>query len=376
MKKISNAIHGKICAYPPENPFGYFGWPSIAKTSDGTIIAAGSGFRNTHVCPFGKSVIFRSNDQGNSWGPAQVAVSSFIGVRDCGLTPLPSNRVLLSYFTSDTRFYYPPTRNTCPKGIEFGPFMASWDDKKVIEELGSFTRILDPDGSVGPRRISPLSAPHGPILGKDGILYYAGSVFGKKDEKGNWTFAMENYQKQPIIALYKSCDEGVTWEAVIEDIPLEFPEENLVFAEPHIVEKTTGGFIIFLRGETGPNLLATWSIESDITGTVWSKPKKIATGAPPHVMRHSSGILILSTGYRQAPYGQLVSFSMDDGATWDSDYFLHDDGICSDLGYPSTVELDDGSLMTAYYQSPAHFTPPGILCTKWELPEKYKKIVK
>lgn len=373
MKKISNVVHDKICTYPPENPFGYFGWPSITKTSNGTLIAAGSGFRNTHVCPFGKSVVFRSNDQGNTWSDAQIAVTSQIDVRDCGLTPLSNNRVLLSYFTSDTRFYYPPTRNSSPKGINFGPLMASWNDDMVANELGSFTRILEADGTIGPRRAVPVSAPHGPIVGKDGALYYAGSMFGKKDERGNWTFSMQNYKSRPVIALYKSLDEGENWLPVIEDIPLEADEENLVFCEPHLIEKTTGGFIIFLRGETGPNKLATWSVESDVTGTVWSAPKKIATGAPPHVMRHSSGVLILSTGFRQEPYGEMVSFSIDDGATWDADYFLHDDGICSDLGYPSTVELDDGSLMTAYYQSPAHFTPPGILCTKWELPDKYKK---
>ena len=43
---------GVICSMPKEK-FGYFGWPSIARQDDGTLIVAASGFRNQHVCPWG-----------------------------------------------------------------------------------------------------------------------------------------------------------------------------------------------------------------------------------------------------------------------------------------------------------------------------------
>lgn len=373
MKKIPDCIHGEICTYPAENPFSYFGWPTVAAATDGTLVAAGSGFRNTHVCPFGKSVVFRSCDGGRSWSAPQIAVTSEIDVRDCGLTPLPGGRMLLSYFTSDTRYYYPPERNSCPKKVEFGPLLAGWQEDMVQRELGSFTRILGPDGSIGPRRAVPVSAPHGPIPGKDGALYYAGSVFGRTGEDGKLYFSMQNYGKTPEISLYKSVDEGENWTPVIQKIDLGTPEENMVFCEPYLIEKEEGGFLLFLRGDAGCNNISVWQCGSDLSGTCWSKPVRIASGAPPHVIRHSSGVLILSSGYRKEPYGELVSFSADEGKTWDQDWFLHDDGICSDLGYPSTVELSDGSLLTAYYQSPAHHTPPGILCTRWELPAPYNK---
>ena len=35
---------GVICSMPKEK-FGYFGWPSIARQADGTLIVAASGFR-------------------------------------------------------------------------------------------------------------------------------------------------------------------------------------------------------------------------------------------------------------------------------------------------------------------------------------------
>ena len=60
MKVIKNVI---ICNRP-DDEFGFFGWPSIARQADGTLIAASSGLRSEHVCPWGKTVIFKSFDNG------------------------------------------------------------------------------------------------------------------------------------------------------------------------------------------------------------------------------------------------------------------------------------------------------------------------
>ena len=40
-----------------------------------------------------------------------------------------------------------------------------------------------------------------------------------------------------------------------------------------------------------------------------------------------------------------------------------------DLGYPATVELDDGSLMTVYYQKYEDDANCSILYTRWRLGE-------
>ena len=40
-----------------------------------------------------------------------------------------------------------------------------------------------------------------------------------------------------------------------------------------------------------------------------------------------------------------------------------------DLGYPSTVELSDGRLLTVYYQILPGDTFASILYTEWELPK-------
>ena len=43
--------------------YGYFGWPTIARMPGGTVVAAASGLRNNHVCPFGRSVFFAARVQ-------------------------------------------------------------------------------------------------------------------------------------------------------------------------------------------------------------------------------------------------------------------------------------------------------------------------
>ena len=42
--------------------------------------------------------------------------------------------------------------------------------------------------------------------------------------------------------------------------------------------------------------------------------------------------------------------STDHGRTWSAPVILSGDGLTGDLGYPSTVELDDGALVSVWYE--------------------------
>ena len=64
----------------------------------------------------------------------------------------------------------------------------------------------------------------------------------------------------------------------------------------------------------------------------------------------------------------LISY--DGGETFTKEFELRGDAISGDLGYTSTVELDDGSLITVYYQSAQNDdTFRSLLYTKWSLDE-------
>lgn len=58
----------------------------------------------------------------------------------------------------------------------------------------------------------------------------------------------------------------------------------------------------------------------------------------------------MTYGYRRKPYGNQARISSDNGQTWSEPMTISADGLGGDLGYPSTVELDDGTLLTVWYE--------------------------
>jgi len=61
-----NLLEKKIIMEKPDSVHNYFAWPTITTLRDGSLAAVASGFRLDHVCPFGKSVISYSYDEGKS----------------------------------------------------------------------------------------------------------------------------------------------------------------------------------------------------------------------------------------------------------------------------------------------------------------------
>ncbi len=110
--------------------------------------------------------------------------------------------------------------------------------------------------------------------------------------------------------------------------------------------------------------------ESADGGRTWTPARPLGFhGSPPHLLRHSSGVLVCVYGYRLAPFGQRAALSRDEGRTWEHDWILRDDGPDSDLGYPCSAELPGGDLLTVYYQKPGETSDKcALLCSRWRLP--------
>ena len=70
--------------------------------------------------------------------------------------------------------------------------------------------------------------------------------------------------------------------------------------------------------------------------------------------------------------GARGRISYDGGKTWSDEIVLcmADNSGIGDLGYPSTVELSNGTLVTAYYQRVGTDSYPSLLYTTWKLVEK------
>ena len=366
-----------IVSYPKSFYFRYFGWPTVARFEDGTLALAASGFRHAHMCPWGKSVVWESHDEGRTWGEPEIVNDSSIDDRDTGLLALPDGSLLLTWFSSDMRHHYPavPFDERQPKvdkALEesgdpeqwkkirdgYRIVRAStdvWNEENVARDLGSFVRIRDPRGVWGPRIPVTVSSPHGPILLRDGTLLYVGKA-NAEWVNGEYRPSMKALHGGRI-RIIASADKGVTWSEVGE-VP---NVADVVFHEPHAIELADGSLLALLRAHpVAGGHFQIWKSLSRDGGRTWSTPEYLAAGSPPHLMRHSSGAIVCTQGYRIKPFGIRAIVSRDEGRIW-KEFVLDDSQPDGDLGYPASVELADGSVYTVFYRD------GDLLAIKWKL---------
>jgi sialidase-1 len=360
------AEHGIVCRLPGER-LGYFGWPTVARLEDGRLVVASSGLRTEHVCPWGKTVLNFSDDDGRTWSPPQVIQDSAIDDRDAGVIGLGGARLLVSWFRSDTRQYAGASWIPEAERAKWQEVLATWTDDMVKGLLGSWILRSEDGGSTWgePIRV-PVSTPHGPIRLRSGDLLYLGKEYGYPAEK-----------VRGMIATCRSRDDGLTWER-LGTVPVCPATDPVNYHEPHVLELPSGRLlgIIRIQDHSGKTLAAAgiphfsmMQTESDDGGVTWTQARPLGfPGSPPHLLRHSSGVVVLTYGYRLAPFGQRAALSYDDGVTWEHDWIIRDDGPDSDLGYPSTVEMADGSLFTVAYQKVPGDRKCSLLWSRWSLP--------
>ena len=88
-------------------------------------------------------------------------------------------------------------------------------------------------------------------------------------------------------------------------------------------------------------------------GRTWSEPKKLTVAGihPACVIKLKNGKLLAAFGSRMRPYGIKVAISNDNGETWPEKNFafISWDSGNTDSGYPSAVQLDDGSVAIISY---------------------------
>ncbi|MGI6671604.1 MAG: sialidase family protein [Christensenellales bacterium] len=368
MKLIQTAPAQIIC-HNPDSVFGYFGWPSIARLPDGTLAMVASGFRMAHVCPFGKGIICYSRDEGRTWTAPAAVIDTVLDDRDCGLVPFGRNRVMLTSFNNTLDFQ---RRVNARRGDNEAPMRGlvnAYLDYAAAtgleqQHLGSTCKISEDGGyTFGALFKSPVTAPHGPCVLQDGSLLYIGRRFSQDD-------SFDGGEK-PYIECWALTGQD-TW-AYVSAIPNVQDEYGvLASCEPHAIQLPDGKILVHIRVQRGgehPVFTVYQSVSTD-DGRTFSAPMPLLPvkgGSPAHLLRHSSGVLLSAYGHREQPYGIRVMFSRDDGATWDTAWTLSDDGESGDLGYPATVELKDGSLLTVYYQKIGGKSV--IYGRNWRMPE-------
>jgi hypothetical protein len=363
-----------------EGPFRYQAWPSVAQDENGVLYAVCSGHRSSHVCPFGKNLMFTSTDGGESWSVPSIINDTWLDDRDAGITYLGNGRMILSWFNHPAIIYRTIWRNWIVGDAEdeFKPLVEGFLEgyKNYTPEqdrAGSFIRISDDYGkSWGDPIKTVVSAPHGPVKTVSGRLLYVGREFPGLPGRYSSQFKAPDdnvpMEDRSALFLYESFDGGESWE-LVSKLPIVEGVDNEKLCEPHLVETPDGEIIVAIRAHVDAiyDNFTVYFRSSKDGGKSWSEPWNIGTaGSPPHLLLRKDGSVLVTYARRSAPFGIRAKVSYDGCRTFSEEYVLSD-ARNGDLGYPATTELADGSLVTVFYQPYKDDLRTSILYTKWEI---------
>lgn len=367
--KIRKTEPIRVIMNNPHSKHNYFAWPTVARLKNGRIAVGASGYRLEHVCPFGKTVLAISEDGGQTYTGATPVIDTVLDDRDAGLCPFGKSGLILTSFNNTVEFQR-MRGQAVPEG-KIKDYRNAYLELVSPEEqskyLGSDFRISYDNGlTFGEIYKSPVTSPHGPCELKNGSILWVGRTYSRNDEK----------LTDDRISVYTVDTENGKTEHIGDIENIDHPSVDVLSCEPFAIELDDGSLLCHIRAqgvfEDGSKMLTLYQSKSFDGGKSWTKPKLIIDekdGAPSHILKHSSGVLICTYGRRIRPFGIRVAFSYDNGESWDNGHILYENKYTADLGYPSTVELDDGSLLTVFYahEGERDATPAVIMQQKWKM---------
>ena len=333
----------QVISHQPEL---YHGWPTLARRKNGQLLVVCSGGREAHVCPFGRVDLMRSDDGGQTWGWPCVVMDCEIDDRDAGVMETDKGALLITTFTSlayESGLKKAEAAESGGSGQWPAEKLRRWraaHNRLTAEErqkaLGVWMiRSTDEGVTWSGRYDSQVNSPHGPIQLSDGRQLYAGK---------------ELWSGEKRIGVCQSTDDGQTWSWLAQ-IPTRAGDNASAYHELHAVETADGRILVQIRNHNKTNSGETLQTESSDGGKTWSEPHSIGVwGLPSHLLRLNDGRLLMTYGHRRPPYGNQARLSHDHGRTWSEPMIVSGDGIGGDLGYPSTVQLDDGTLVSVWYE--------------------------
>ena len=331
----------------------YIGWPTICKTREGELLVVFSGDRDQHICPFGITQMVRSIDNGETWSDPETINNTPLDDRDAGIIQIKDGTLVVSWFTSlafDRESYFINNPSWKRHAAKLGPETRErW--------LGNWIRRSTDNGRTWEEPVRQNgTAPHGPIELNDGRLLYVGT--GKlKGEKVN--------------SVEESKDGGKSWQ-LIATIPIPDDEDIGHYHEPHVAELPDGKLVAQIRYQPETKRLSFLrQSESYDGGQTWTVTHETPLwGYPPHLIVLDNRWLLSVYGVRRKPYSERACISKDGGLTWDiENEIILKDAMNGDLGYPASVQLDDGSIFTVYYQIDKAGEKTCLMGTKWRLKE-------
>lgn len=342
--------------------FGYNAWPTVARTGKGELAAVWSGGRIKHLCPFGKVLLSRSRDDGDTWSAPQTVIDTPLDDRDGGIV-VKGRQWLVTTFNNKVQ-------NQRLWNSEAG---IKDDIRKIIsdrldtitpqmqdENYGSLISVSEDGGQTfAPPYKSPVTAPHGPVLLDDGRYLYVGRLFDEEyapDGESDGIYAMQS-------------DDGYNWSKLVKICGKS--DENVgLYCEPHAVQLPGGDILVGIRAHEKGKSDAAFTVYTSLShdgGKTFSYPESLRfRGSPPHFCLLRDGRILLTYARRDINKGIYARIS-GDGRQWSEEFLLSATSSSGDCGYPSSVIREDGSIITVYYQLLDGDDNASVLYTIWQL---------
>ena len=286
-------------------------WPVIHKLPNGSLgVVTRDG--DFHIGERGRLVFVTSPDGGESWSHATVISADGPDNRNPAFGVTADGTLLAAFIKAD----------------------------KYVEGIYEPEKDGDRDLYISRSEDSGATWSKGEPLDWRGheLQAHGGSPFAKMVTLPDGTVLLP-YSAPAGACVIRSVDEGRTWAD-----PVKIADGLGELALSHLGD---GHVLAVMRGK------ALWQSDSRDYGLTWSEAHQITDEMefPGDVIRLHDGRLLLTYGRRVPPYGIQGMISRDDAATWDGDnkLFLVADSSTTDCGYPSSVQRDDGTIVTVYY---------------------------
>ena len=336
----------------------YLGWPTIARHPvTGRLFVAFSGQRKAHVCPFGRVMLITSDDDGTTWSQPTVLTNGPLDDRDAGLCITSRGTVIVNWFTSIAF-----ARSTWGK-TQYPAEGAALTADCIGDELGCWCRrSVDAGASFGDRIETVANSPHGPCVLAGGRLLFIGKL---TDDRAQRMATGNGAPHSTRFGCAVSDDDGMQWQLFCDGLPVVPGQDRAAYHEPHAVQCPSGRIVAQIRNHNEPGF-GTWQMESADGGATWTVPHHVCAGFPSHLLALRDGRLLMSYSYRADPFSNLARVSSDEGATWSAP-FVFGPARPVDMGYPSTVELGDGTLASVWYEAVSGVPRAVLRMARWSL---------
>ena len=197
-----------------------------------------------------------------------------------------------------------------------------------------------------PLDFSPLNgaSPFGKIRRDEGGVLYL-PIYGGGPALPGLTPGVRTGDADSGTYILRSSDNGASW-----------PDPTLValgLNEADLLLLANGEWLFAARSERRDEA-AIYTCRSTDAGRTWMNLQKVTNQSehPPDLTLLGSGDVLLTFGCRNAPFGVQGLLSRDGGRTWGNRRLLFADDLPgTDTGYPSTVRLEDGRLVTVFYSA-------------------------